>query len=136
MNNNGQILLAITFMMSLLSACSAYDKAPKNKTSVAEESTDATKPLVDNVRVAIEQAKANADYRLLHSKGRRMVLPGLEQHDLSLLKSQCGVKPMLVSGDVLKTAEQRQQRKVQYEFAKQFNQAVYAMCLESLNSSR
>jgi len=86
----------------------------------------------DKITTAIELALANADFRLLHSKGRRIVVPGLESLEISLLKSQCGLKPMTESGDVIKTAEQRQQQKNQYAFAKQFNQAIYVKCLKNV----
>ena len=83
----------------------------------------------NEVALAVQQALANNDYRLLHSKGRRIVVPGLEQIELSLIESQCGIKPMPKSSDVMKTAEQKLARKAQYSFAKQFNQMMYAKCL-------
>ncbi len=86
----------------------------------------------DAVEVAIQQALANDDYRLLHSKGRRIVVPGFEQVELTLLESKCGIKPMTNSSDVMKSAEQKIQRKAQYAFAKQFNQAMHAKCLAEL----
>jgi hypothetical protein len=85
--------------------------------------------LDNEVVTAIQQALANDDYRLLHSKGRRIVVPGFEQIELSLLESQCGIKPMTISSDVMKSSEQKIQRKAQYAFAKQFNQMIYAKCL-------
>ncbi len=88
--------------------------------------------LKNEVSTAVEQAVEKKDFKLLHSKGRRIVVPGLEQLDISLLKSQCGLKPMINSGDVLKTTEQRQQQKVAYAYAKQFNQEIYQKCLASL----
>lgn len=83
----------------------------------------------DAVATASQQALANDDYRLLHSKGRRIVVPGFEHIELSLLESQCGIKPMTNSSDVMKSSEQKTQRKAQYVFAKQFNQMMYAKCL-------
>ena len=82
---------------------------------------------------AIERALINADVRLLHSKGRRIVVPGLESYDLVLLESQCGLKALENSTDVLKTPEQRQQQKQQYRFAKRYNQLMYQQCLAELN---
>jgi hypothetical protein len=85
-----------------------------------------------DVSLAVQQAIASEDYRLLHSKGRRVVVPGLEQLTLPLLESQCGLKPMKNSTDVIKSTEQRQQQKAQYAFAKAFNQVIYTECLKSI----
>ncbi len=88
--------------------------------------------LKSDVSLAVEQAAEKSDFRLLHSKGRRIVVPGLEQLDISMLKSQCGLKPMINSSDVVKTTEQRQKQKAAYAYAKQYNQAVYQLCLAGL----
>ncbi|WP_085300484.1 hypothetical protein [Cognaticolwellia mytili] len=102
---------------------------PKNEKTGMES---AIKALKSDVSFAVEQAAKKNDFRLLHSKGRRIVVPGLEQLDISLLKSQCGLKPMLNSSDVVKTTEQRQKQKAAYAYAKQYNQAVYQRCLTGL----
>lgn len=96
----------------------------------------AKEEMKDKATIAIEQALENADFRLLHSKGRRLVVPGLESIEISILEAKCGLKPMLNSSDVIKTAEQRQQQKNQYAFAKKYNQSVYAACLKSVVKKR
>jgi len=106
-----------------------------NQAAEPTQSPQANKKVVvakDKLTHAIEQALKNSDFRLLHSKGRRIVVPGLESLELSLLKSQCGLKAMLDSSDVIKTAEQRQQQKNNYAFAKKYNQSVYIACLKHL----
>lgn len=119
-------LLVVAFLSLHMTGC---NQAETEQLAVQSETKQEVK---SDVSAAIEQAIVNKDFRLLHSKGRRIVVPGLEQLDISLVQSQCGLKPMIKSGDVMKTTEQRQQQKAAYAFAKQFNQAVYQQCLASL----
>lgn len=121
----------ILLFMLLFSACSNTNELVTVEPNADISLNKKTMKVTEEVTFAIQQATKNADFRLLHSKGRRIVVPGLEQLALTLIKSQCGLKSMPMSGDVLKTVEQRQQQKTQYAFAKQYNQAVYALCLES-----
>lgn len=132
---------AILLVLSVLfiSGCNDDNASAEPKAIEPTQSPQVSKKvtvLKDKVTIAIDQALANADFRLLHSKGRRIVVPGLESVELSLLKSQCGLKPMPESSDVIKTAEQRQQQKNQYAFAKQFNQAIYSKCLKNLAKAK
>lgn len=83
------------------------------------------------VNQALTQAINKQDYRLFHTKGRRIILPGLEQYSLTRLKERCGIKAIPTSTDVLKTEEQKQQRKATYDFAKQYNQHIYPLCMKS-----
>jgi hypothetical protein len=125
--------LLMLLSLFALSACNSNNVQDVNKTVKTEQNTQLDEVVADNdVIVAIELALNNADFRLFHSKGRRIIVPGLELIELSLLKSQCGLKVMPNSTDVLKTKEQRQQHKQQYDFAKEFNQVIYAKCLEKL----
>ena len=120
---------------SLISGCNSDTAAEVNQEGQNAQVSEAVVIAKSDVAKAIEQALENSDFRLLHSKGRRIVVPGLESHELSLLKLQCGLKPMQNSGDVLKSDEQRQQQKQQYFFAQQYNQAIYEKCLENLTQA-
>ena len=140
MHNKTFTIAMIISSLTLLSACSNDDmtKATDQSETIQESTTsdiskkqELEQTLSDSVTVAVEQAIANNDYRLFHSKGRRIVIPGLEHLELPLLKSQCGIKPMAVSGDVIKNAEQRVQRKAHYTHAKLFNQKMYKLCLKN-----
>lgn len=137
MHKNYSTLLVLGLLF--ISACNYDNASTETKVSEPIQSPQVSKKVVvvkGKVALAIEQALASADFRLLHSKGRRIVVPGLESVELSLLKSQCGLKPMPESSDVIKTAEQRQQQKNQYTFAKQFNQAIYSKCLKNLAKAK
>lgn len=128
-------VLTILLSVLVVSACNdnsaakAAETTPKPQISKITPDTNVKK---DKAKIAIEQALENADFRLLYSKGRRIVVPGLESIEISLLETQCGLKPMENSSDVIKTAEQRQQQKNQYAFAKKYNQSVYVACLKSV----
>ena len=123
--------LLMLLSLVILSACKSSNVQDVNKTVEIESNRQVKEIEADNdVIVAIEQALENTDFRLFHSKGRRTIVPGLESIELALLKSQCGLKAMPNSTDVLKTKEQRQQHKQHYDFAKEFNQVIYAKCLE------
>lgn len=123
--------LVIIFIVGLASivACNNQPEAEQlaSKTTVKAVTES-------DILVAIEKSISKKDFRLLHSKGRRIVVPGLEQEDITLIQSQCGLKPMNNSNDVMKTSEQRQQQKLAYAFAKQFNQAMYVHCLNAIKN--
>jgi hypothetical protein len=144
MDNKTILKIALIFGLINIAGCNS-DKSSElsDKNSINEvvkiEAEQGVGPIktaesaLDNeISTAIQRALANDDYRLLHSKGRRIVVPGFEQIELSLLESQCGIKPMANSSDVMKSVEQKIQRKTQYAFAKQFNQVMHAKCLAKL----
>lgn len=135
MSNKYLVVLFFMFGLIQVSACSTDEnsqtKIIKPETQLSTNNTTQTVKL--NAKHSIQQAIENNDYRLLHSKGRRIVVPGLEKIELSLLKSQCGLKALKNSSDVMKNDQQRQQRKTLYTYAKQFNQAMYAICLDNID---
>lgn len=116
----------------VLNACTQDKSSTVNTTSKLQSVKPINTPL-DSLDIAvadaIELALKKADFRLLHSQGRRIVVPGLESYELEILESQCGLKAITKSSDVLKTPEQRQQQKQQYAFAKRYNQAMYQQCI-------
>jgi hypothetical protein len=126
MYNKYLLITALLLGFLQLSACS-NNEVSKTKTTkqTAELTTETTKqPAKLDVKLSVQQALKNNDYRLFHSKGRRIIVPGLEQIELSMLKSQCGIKPLKNSGDVIRNKEQKQQQNAQYAYAKQRIEAL------------
>ena len=107
----------------LMLGCSACS-APK---AVETERYEAN--LTERVAREVQMADELRDYRLYAFSGRRITLPGLSQDDSEIAKVKCGTKFMPGSGDVLKTAAQRAERRAKFDFAARFNQLVYKLCL-------
>lgn len=84
--------------------------------------------LPPNVYLAINEAKENKDHRLLYTLGRNPVIPGFETKRFEALKKQCGVKAISGTGDVLKSPSDKKERRLKYQFAKQYNTKMYNIC--------
>ena len=84
--------------------------------------------LPTNVAQAINIAKENKDHRLMYTLGRNPVIPGFETNNFSALKKQCGIKPIHGTGDVIKSPSDKQERRVKYQFAKEYNSKIYDIC--------
>jgi len=88
------------------------------------------KPL-NKVMEAIDLASSKSDYRLYMAQGRKLTIPGFENKSFEEIKSQCGLKAMKGTGDVFKSAEAKKERRLKYQFAKQFNEIMYPLCLKN-----
>ena len=84
-----------------------------------------------NVTQAINVATENKDYRLMYTLGRKPVIPGFESNNFAALKKQCGIKPIHGTGDVIKNPSDKQERRVKYQFAKEYNTKIYDICQKS-----
>lgn len=94
----------------------------------AEETSENT--MTNKVAEAISQAKKQGDYRLLATKGRRMVIPGLEKQQDEAIK-HCDFKYLENTGDILRSEQQRIERSERYQFASDYNKAIYQLCLQA-----
>jgi len=103
----------------ILSACgSDISQSPQTKEA----------DLLPNVAQAINEAKANKDFRLMYTLGRNPAIPGFESESFSALKKQCGIKPIHGTGDVIKGPSDKQERRIKYQFAKEYNTNIYNIC--------
>ena len=84
--------------------------------------------LLPNVAQEINEAKAKKDHRLMYTLGRNPVIPGFEAYSFSALKKQCGIKPIHGTGDVIKNPSDKQERRIKYQFAKEFNTEMFTIC--------
>ena len=89
--------------------------------------------LLPSVAQAINDAKEKKDYRLIYTLGRKSVIPGFETKKFSALKKQCGIKPIQGTGDVIKGPSDKQERRIKYQFAKEFNTEMYTICQKSVH---
>jgi len=78
---------------------------------------------------AVEEARSNNDYRLYAFKGRRMTVPGLTPEQQQKAQEMCGTKLMEGTGDVIKTPEDREQRKTKLKFATEYNRLMFTSCI-------
>lgn len=86
--------------------------------------------ITNSVSQEIIKAEALSDYRLYVTMGRRSVIPGFPNKNFASLKSNCGVKLLSGSGDVLKSREQQKKRMLKYQFAVEYNLRMYDICLQ------
>jgi len=89
--------------------------------------------LLNNVAKAISAAKEGKDHNLMYTTGRNPVIPGFETEDFDALKKQCGIKPILGTGDVIKNPSDKQSRRLKYQFAKEYNIKMYEICQKTQN---
>ncbi len=83
------------------------------------------------IKEAINKAQESHDYRLMYTLGRNPVIPGFENKKFAQLKIQCGVKPIIGTGDVIKSLKDKEARREKYQFAAQYNIRVYKLCQKS-----
>jgi len=92
-----------------------------------------TKPQPDTansrVDIAIKQALLQKDYRLLVTSSRRVYAPGISTSEQSALLAKCGSKFMAGTGDVIKTEQERNKRKEQIAFMKDYNVEMVSHCI-------
>jgi len=103
----------------MLSACGS-DLSQSSQTEQAD--------LLPNVAQVINEANENKDHRLMYTLGRNPVIPGLEAKSFSALKKRCGIKPIHGTGDVIRGPNDKQERRIKYQFAKEFNTKMYTLC--------
>ena len=103
-----------------------------NDVTKSQQEQEIQKPL-NKLMQAIDMAKTKSDYRLYMALGRNLTIPGFENKDFATIKSQCGLKPMKGTGDVFKSADAKKERRLKYQFAKQFNAIMYPLCLKNNN---
>jgi len=83
---------------------------------------------IDQLVYSVKKSKEKRDYRLLAMKGRRITLPGFEGQNVNEISQRCGIKLMKNTGDVLKNDEDKENRRLKYQFALNFNQIIFAIC--------
>lgn len=115
-----KILLWLTIF--ILAACGS---------EVSQSSLSQQAEISANIVQAINTAKENKDHRLMYTLGRNPVIPGFETDSFAALKKQCGIKPLYGTGDVIKSPSDKQERRVKYQFAKQYNTRMYDICQKS-----
>lgn len=105
-------LCVVAAMLFLVSGC--------NNTAEVEMSP--------KVKVAIEQALKDKDYRLYVTSGRRVTIPGIENPDVDKLKNSCGFRYMDGVSDVLRHPEEMEKRKESLTFMAEYNRLVLKYC--------
>ncbi|MBL4908539.1 MAG: cadherin-like domain-containing protein [Alteromonadaceae bacterium] len=107
-------------------------KQPIPAPVLQQYSDDESLAIIMQLRVekSLTQAKQNNDKRLFATKGRRLVIPGVEPQFFMQVKQQCGIQFIKNSGDVLKNQQDNARRKADYLFAVNYNKSMLASCLK------
>ena len=79
----------------------------------------------------IEQAIANNDFRLYGTSGRRLTIPSINNDKVDSIKERCGIKFLPNTGDVIKSEEQRAERKKNIEYLELYNERMLTLCQKS-----
>ncbi len=120
--------LALLLMMVVLSGCQNPSSNPDER--AAEENLEAgtndasSEALMQDLNAALEQK----DYRLLMMSGRRPTMPGVGAEDVERLMALCGKRYLSGTGDHLSNEAQAVARKLQREYAIQYNQKMSEHC--------
>lgn len=132
-------LLVTTLMFLLLSGCGARSQHQENSVVTSEDKTrinskvEKTALLTIEIKArldkAIKQAKKENDTRLFATKGRRVVIVGIDPEKFEYVKKMCGIKFLSGSNDVLKNEQDKAVRRSNYTFAQNYNKAIYKKCL-------
>jgi hypothetical protein len=120
------LLTTIALLGLALSACN--NEATTSKETIKEE---AVAHKLNRVEQALSDAISTNDYRLYGVAGRRIVLPGLENKNVKEIKKRCGIRILPGSGDVLRNSQDREKRRLNYQFAVKVNTKIYALCLKN-----
>lgn len=118
-------LTIVIFITLVMSACN--NQAITSKTIVKEAPIPHK---LNRVEQALNDAISANDYRLYGLAGRRVVLPGLENKNVKEIKKRCGIRILSGTGDVLKSSQDRENRRLNYQFAVKINEKLYALCLK------
>ena len=89
---------------------------------------------VTKLKQALFAAKQNKDYRLLVTSGRSISVPGVQSADYQAVLALCGKNYNSAVGDVIKSPQQRLERKKQIEFMRQYNEKMVVICQKALQS--
>ena len=117
-----KILIAFILFL-LLSACAVNKEVPPVIPSEIQIRTNN----------ALAQATKEKDTRLWATKGRRLVIVGIEPEYFEQFKKRCGIKLLPESGDVMRNEQDRATRKANYQFARLYNRTIYDKCMTTIN---
>ena len=139
-----RLLLAV-FTFSVLVGCSKTEmnSTPSDENSLPSIDTSNQTPIQSETQIKVDQAIANAisnsDLRLLATTGRRLVLPGIKAEEQALAKTKCGFKRLPNSGDIIGNSEDKNSKQKALalrRFAELYNQQIYLLCVEQVNSNK
>ncbi|NQY65422.1 MAG: hypothetical protein HRT38_17230 [Alteromonadaceae bacterium] len=119
-------LASVLASVVLIFGCNEKEGNDVKETGVSEDA---------RLENALKQAKLQQDYRLFALKGRRVTLPGIENKQMENAKLACGIKYLKNTGDVLENEQDRERRRLDFQFAEEFNQIVYPLCLKEKEQS-
>ncbi|SFD00135.1 hypothetical protein [Pseudoalteromonas denitrificans] len=112
----------VAFLVVMLAGCGTEISKP-----IKNEPSDS----LSKVMQAVDFAKSHSDYRLYMTLGRKQTIPGFENKNFDKLKNRCGLKAMKGTGDVFKSADDKKEKRLRYQFARQFNEIMFLQCIKN-----
>ncbi len=129
-------ILSLVFML-FVAGCSQMPLAEKGQTEVNSaanvEVIDPDVITAENIPQqklvdAVKNAIAKGDYRLYATTGRSTTFPGINAIYFKEVSTLCGKKFMSGTGDVIRSPEQRVERKKRLDYMGTFNQQMIIIC--------
>lgn len=119
------LIVPLSFLILLLLGCNEAI-VPKGSDEIVSEST----PSIADQKIAndIKKAVAEKDFRLYVTSGRRVTIVGIEATQHQFVQQKCGTKPHGNTGDVLRSAEDKTQRKQLNSYLVAYNQKMLDIC--------
>jgi len=81
----------------------------------------------------VEKALSQSDYRLYATSGRRIVYPGIVSEKFNKVMEQCGRKFMADTGDVIRSEQQKMDRKQKLAYMALFNKRMIVNCFNKID---
>lgn len=102
-----------------------------------EQNSDTQAGIIStNLLQALATAEQAQDYRLLATSTRGTNIPGLEQSDYELAIDLCGRKYMPKTGDVIKSEQDRTERKERIVYMRQYNEKMWLACQKNQSNEK
>jgi hypothetical protein len=85
---------------------------------------------VDQERLndALTTSVKNQDFRLLITSTRSLNIPGVDPNHYDVMVELCGTKYIPSAGDVIKSENQRMERKKLINYMRQYNEKILILC--------
>ena len=133
-----KLIFSAVFCITTFSAIVGCSHAQKTNETVVEKPQEPTQVLdktSSQVMQALALAKQNKDYRLWVTTSRSATVPGIKPSEFNLAIELCGKQYMPKTGDVIRTEQEREERKKAIAYMQQYNEKMWTICENDKNTS-
>jgi len=124
-------IIKLTFSTILLFTTLGCSHAQKQNGAVVDKSQESIAALEQTsteVMQALALAEQKKDYRLWVTTSRSVTVPGLNPSDFNLAIELCGKQYMPKTGDVIRSEQERTERKKAIAYMQQYNEKMWVIC--------